>query len=555
MFDPKKIKADQHAMETARNGVEQYMRESAQLFLPRHSQFDAAAWPGHTRGPQNDIRIFDPHAQQAVEQGVALFEGYVMPRGQIWQRWQLPDEDLMKIQHVRAWVEDKNRLLFKFRNDPGSGFTGQTHESIASLLVLGMQAMWPDIRRDRQGKALGLGYKSDFVGQIYVKTDAMGLVSTVHYKFTLTAEQAQGFFGDDAPGVVKKAMRDQRGDSEFAFIHRCLPNQQFDPSKIDWRGKPWAGCYYCCEGEEVFRKGGYRAIPRIVSRYITAPNEDYGRCPAFVVTPAVKATQQMVQDLMLASEMGAMPPMGASSDMLDQTIKYAAQEVTYGAIDHRGNRRIQPLYEGADMSASFTLLERMQTLIDRAFFVDMLQIRQDMKSHVTDSQLYQREEEKGILLAPLANQQTEWFSVMLEREIDLMDEMGAFDDMPGEVAEALEAGMSLVGVEYDNGLTRAMDAGAAAGYWRMLEQFGPIFQSDEAAWGMFTEKYPLDKVLDHMGRINGVPASWEASNADRAAASKANREQMGMKELATILPSFAKSAKDLSASVPEAANG
>ncbi|MEC8179641.1 MAG: portal protein, partial [Pseudomonadota bacterium] len=274
-------------------------------------------------------------------------------------------------------------------------------------------------------------------------------------------------------------------------------------------------------------------------------------CPAFSVLPAVRGAQQLIRDMILASELNAMPPLGAHTDMMDETVKYAAHQITYGAIDHRGNRKIIPLVEPSDMSGSMAILERLQGLIDRAFFVDMLQIRQDLKSHVTDSQLYQREEEKGILLSPLANQETEWLSVMLDREIDLMDEMGLLDDMPGEVAEALEGGMDLLDVTYDNGLSRAQEAGAAAGYFRMLEQFAPVFQGDQTgeAWGKFTQKYPLEKVLDHMGRINGVPASWEADEDERAEAEAAALHRSKTQDLITALPAIGKSAKDLSQAV------
>ena len=553
MWDAKEIEADQAAMEEAREPFEGMMRDAAIWFLPGHQQFDAMRWTGQHRGPDMDVRIFDPHAQQSVEQAISVFEGYVMPRGQVWQRWQLPDPDLMKLRHVREWVEAKNLRLFGLRNDPKSGFTSQAHQSIASLLVMGMQSTWPDIRRDVLGNPAGISYHSDFIGQVYVKTDDQGLVSTIHYAFTMTAEKAAAKWGDDAPEPVKKAMRDKQKGATIRFLHVVRPNWQFDPDRLDERGKPWAGCFYCRDNREVFKTGGYRAIPRIGSRYTTAPNEDYGRCPAFTVLPAVRASQQMVQDMILASELNAMPPLGAHSDMMDETIRYAAHQVTYGAIDHRGNRKLIPLIECSDMTGSMALLERLQTLIDRAFFVDMLQIRQDLKSHVTDSQLYQREEEKGILLAPLANQETEWFSVMLDREIDLMDELGEFDDMPGEVAEALEGGMKLMEVSYDNGLSRAQEAGAAAGYFRLLEQFAPIFQKEQGSWQAFTQKYPLEKVLDHLGRINGVPASWEATDEERQARADADAQAAGMNELITALPAIGKTAKDLSDAVPAGA--
>lgn len=555
VWDAKQIEADQAAMEQARQPFDDYMREAAIWFLPRHQQFEAMKWGAVNipRGPSQDERIFDPHAQQSMEQSVAVVEGYLIPRGQIWQRWQLPDDELMKLRHVREWVEAKNRLLFQLRNDPKSGFTGNTHESIASLLAMGMQSTWPSIRRDITGRNVGLSYQSEFVGQVYVKTNHQGLVDTVHFAMGLTARKCEQEFGEEAPETAQRAMRDNRPDEIVSIIHAIKPNTAFDPERIDWRGKPWAGCYYERGKQQVFKVGGYRRMPRIVSRYVTAPNEDYGRAPVFHVLPAVRACQQMVQDLILASELAAMPPLAAHSDMLDETIRYAAHEVTYGAIDHRGNRRLVPLYESSDMQGSFTLLDRMQKLIDRALFTDMLQIRQELKSHVTDAQLYQREEEKGILMAPLANQETEWLSPMLDREIDLMDEMDLFADMPGEVGEAIDAGMDPFVPSYDNGLTRAMDAGAAAGYFRLLEQLSPVMQIDQSALEEFKAKYPFSKVLDNLGRINAVPASWEADDTERAATQNAAQQEKMLEQILQAGPAIGKTARDLGAAVPAGA--
>ncbi len=549
MFDAQTIIRDQEEMAQERRSFETMMQECAELLLPRQSNFHnlSSQWQGQTL----QTRIFDEYAQQALEQGVSLFEGYVMPRGQIWQMWELDDDWLMSQQTVRAWVDEKNRLLFALRNDPRSGFTGQVHESIASLFCFGMQSMWPDIRYDVARQPVGLSYKSEFIGQIYVREDANGLIDTVHHQFSLRARQAEQKWGDRSPEAVKKAMRDRQPEKEIGFIHVIRPNRQFVPGRLDAAGMPWAGCFLCREGQaEIFEQGGYRVMPRIVSRFINAPNESYGRCPAFTILPAVRATQQMMVDIMVASELSARPPLAAHSDMMDQMIGYASGEVSYGAIDSRGQLMLRPLIEaGGDISPAINMLDKLHGHIDRAFFVDMLQIRNELKSHVTDSQLYQREEEKGILLGPFANQETEWLSPMQERELDLMDQLGMLDDMPGVVREAMEDGIGMR-TRYDNGLTRAQEAGAAAGYFRMREQYAGVAQNDPEAWAAFNRKYPPDKILDKLGRINGVPASWEATDDERQAAEDRDQQRQQMSDALAALGPVSNAAKALGSMVP-----
>jgi hypothetical protein len=548
MFDAQKIIRDQEEMAQERRPFETMMQECAELLLPRQSNFQnlGSMWQGRNL----TTPIFDEYAQQALEQGVSLFEGYVMPRGQIWQRFELDDDDLMKNQRNRAWVDLKNSQLFALRNDPRSGFAGQVHESIASLFAFGMQSMWPDIRRDLTGRTIGLSYKSEFIGQIYVREDANGLIDTVHHAFTMKARQAAGKWGTAAPEAVQKAIRDNQLEADIQFIHVIAPNRQFEPGRLDAAGMPWAGAYVCrTNGQELFAQGGYRVMPRIVSRFINAPNESYGRCPAFTILPTVRATQQMMVDIMVASELSARPPMLAHSDLQDQMARYAAGEFTYGGIDSRGQRMIAPMVEGADLQPAMAMLDKLHGHIDRAFFVDMLQIRNELKSHVTDSQLYQRDEEKGILLGPFANQETEWLSPMQEREIDLMDELGLLDDMPEEIAEAMADGVGLKTV-YDNGLSRAQEAGAAAGYFRMREQYAGVAANDPEAWAAFNEKYPPAKVLDKLGRINGVPASWEATDEERKAAEDARAQRQSIADTLALAESASGTAKNLSAMVP-----
>ena len=123
---------------------------------------------------------------------------------------------------------------------------------------------------------------------------------------------------------------------------------------------------------------------------------------------------------------------------------------------------------------------------------------------------------------------------MQEREIDLMDQLSLLDDMPGEVEEAVGAGVGL-NTLYDNGLTRAQEAGAAAGYFRMREQFAGVAQNDPEAWAAFNRKYPPDKILDKLGRINGVPASWEATDEEREAAEQAEAERQSAQDMLSML--------------------
>lgn len=540
MYDADTILRRQGVMEASRGTFESLWQDVAEHLLPRQADF-----LGHnlTQGSRRTGRIFDEYAMLALDRGIAAFEGYVMPRGARWQNFEPRDEELLKSQRVRAWYERKTSQLFALRGAPQSGFATQTHESVASLLSFGFQGMWPDLLRDPLGRPLGLFYRSEHIGGLYVMENAWGRIDIIHRKFHLTARQALQKWPKSAPECAVRADRDQKPDEKHCYLHVLEPNREFDPSRIDAKGKPIASCYVSTADKQVFDQGGYRSMPLIASRFDKSPMEDYGRSPGITVLPAVKAAQRIQRDVVTAAEFMARPTLGAHDDMQDQVIEYAPGGITYGAVDHRGNRLVQPLFDGADITPALRLQERTERLIDRAFYADLFLVNQELKSHVSATDILERTQEKGVLLSPLARQETEWFSPMAEREVDLMAEMGLLDDMPPEVREA----GGLYQIRYENPLARAMKAEQAGGFYQLLQGVTPLIQGSPEKLQEFFRLYPFEKVVKGLAYIHAVPASWEATTEERAAAEQADAAAANARQLLEAAPIVGQVAKDLSA--------
>ncbi|NIJ34331.1 hypothetical protein FHS98_002718 [Sphingomonas oligoaromativorans] len=529
----------QSVMEAERSNFEAQWQDVATYLLPRQADFLGDSF---AQGARRTGRIFDEAGLQSLNDGIAVFEGYVMPRGARWQNLEARDPELMKKRSVREWYERKTGQLFALRSDPQSGFDTQCHESIASLMGFGNQAMTPSIRRDLRGRIAGIGYRSEHLGGIFILENAWGRPDVVHRKFKLEARQALQEFGDKAPECVLKAMKDKREHEKHWYLQAIEPNRRFEPGRLDHAGKPVASAYIAVQDKQLIEVGGYRSMPTIASRFEKSPMETYGRGPGMDVLPAVKAAQRMMQDLVTAVEFLARPPLGAHDDMLDQTIRYSPHGVTYGAIDRQGNKLIQPLLDGANIAPALQLQERTREVIRRAFYGDMLRIRQEQKTHLIEADVMEQLQEKGVLLAPLGRQETEWLSPMGEREIDLMWEMGMLSDMPPEVQEA----GGLYQMRYDNPLARAQKAEQAAGFFRTLQGVTPLIQAKPQLIDAFLARFPFDGVLNGLAYINGVPASWEADDDQRTQATAAAGESANAQQLLAAAPVIAKTAKELS---------
>jgi hypothetical protein len=538
------ILREQGAMETERSAYEAEWRDVAALLLPREAGLlSGTALSGFNSRPQLE-RIFDETARQSLQHGCEVFEGEVIPQGGVWQKFRARDDELMKIRRCALWYEALGTRLFALRNSPYSGFALQTHQSVKSLLGFGNQGMWVDKLRDARGMPVGLSYQSEHVGQLYVREDAQGRVVRTHRKFSLTAQQASDKWGEAAPECVRKAMAgpNPSPNSTHEYLHVLRPNRAYEPERIDVAGKRIAACYLSIADRQVFAEGGYRTMRLTYSRYEKVQTQPYGSGPFMDVLPSVRACQAMMRDLITAIEFMAKPALGAHDDMLDQILMYSPGGVTYGAIDGRGQKLIQQLWDNPDIAPALQLLKDTRDIIKRAGFEDLYIARQELKSHISAAEQILRDQQRGMLLGPFKRQEVEWFTPQGDVELDLMAEMGMLDDMPPEVVEA----GGLFQTDYDNPLTRARDAGEAGGFYQMLNGVTPLMQLDPGhTVPEFFKVYPFPRIVENLGRVHGVPVGWSASDEERAAADEEARAQAEGASLLDVGERSAAIAKDL----------
>jgi hypothetical protein len=162
----------------------------------------------------------------------------------------------------------------------------------------------------------------------------------------------------------------------------------------------------------------------------------------------------------------------------------------------------------------------------------------------------QREQEKGVLLAPLKRQEHEWFTIQADREIDLMEQMGMLDDMPPELAEA----GGKFQIVYENPLARARKAEQAGGFYQLLNGIAPLLQLDPEKGKELFRVYPFDKVLAGLGKIHAVPVEWEATEDQQKAFDEDVRALADKASLLEIGQAGAGIAKDLAQAEAMGAN-
>lgn len=514
--------------------------EVSDLILPRQSDF----FSQKSEGAQRANQIFDPYGTQALDDGVSVFVSQVMPQG--FQRIVAQEPELMKLRHVANWFEQKTERLNFYRNEHRSGFSHECAESAASLLAFGNQGMSVDLRWDDATRLpVGLKYHSEHIGSLTIDESWQGTICRTHRKFQWTAKQAYGRWKDKlqvAAKVYQAAMDTKKEGQKFEFIHVIMPNAAYDSRRDDAMGKPFISGYYSVEDKALIETGGYGSQRLTYSRLNKSPSEKYGRGRGVDVLPALAALQQINVDLMAGAELSAMPTLGAHEDMLDQQVIYGAREMIYGAVDSRGKPMIQKLFDVGDLNPALMIQQQLYAIIDKAFFRDQLMANKDMKSHVTDTQIYERMQEKGVLLQPLARQMSEWFSPMNDAEFECMAMLGDFDDMPGEVEES----GGLKAILYDNPLTRSQKAEQVGGLFQLADKVAALAPFDPSAVKSFSQLLPSAKWIPHVADVLAVPSQLFATDAELAEAQAAEEQEKQIQQVVESMPGLAKAANDLS---------
>jgi hypothetical protein len=292
----------EHEQMVSTRGIwEQHWREIAERVLPRNNWFQAT---DKVEGEKRTEKVFDATAGLALDRFTAAMESMLTPRTQRWHKLKARQHELQDNKEVQAYLDEVTNILFQVRYSPKANFASQVHETYVSLGAFGSGAL---LIEDIMG--YGIRYKSIHLSEIYFCENYAGVIDKVHRKFEMTARQAAQKFGvDKIPEKIRTAL-EKSPEQKFEFIHCVHPNEDYMPSKMDFRGMKFASYYLSMDGNQIVSRGGFRTFPYAISRYVTGPKEVYGRSPAMTVLPDIKMINEMSKTVMRAAHKIVDPPL------------------------------------------------------------------------------------------------------------------------------------------------------------------------------------------------------------------------------------------------------
>ena len=483
----------------------------------------------NTPGIKKTHQQIDSTGQLALSRFGAVCESLLTPSNSIYQHLKASDPYVMKDRDTTAWFEETTRLLFYYRNQPEANFSSQNQANFISLGAFGNHGMMIDELDDFD--VTGTRYCSIPLGELFWRENHQGRVDSFARWMRFTARQAEQKWPGQLPPNMRGALH-QNSEQKFNFWHFVEPRNDYDPQRLDARGKRWRSVYVSVEGKCLMFKqgadieGGYRTFPIAPGRYEQAPGESYGRGWAMAVLPSLKTLNAQKAVFLKQGHAAADPVLITGDDGIIGSRRPGA--VNPGLVNSDGKPMVHTLPTG-DIQISKEMMGEERSLINDAALVTLFQILVKSPT-MSATEVIERANEKGILLAPTMGKQQLYIGQMTHRELDVLAHLRLLPPMPPRLKEAKGA----YHIVYDNPLSRLAKAQESAGFLRTIESVKELIavSGDQS----LTDPFDFQTAIPAMAEQNAVPSSWMASKKDMAKKAKSRAQAQAQQQKLDSLP-------------------
>lgn len=299
------------------------------------------------------------------------------------------------------------------------------------------------------------------------------------------------------------------------------------------------GSYWLDEGRDrIIQNSGFRTFPFAIGRFYVGTGDAYGGSPACDAMPDTRMANEMAKTNIRGAQKLVDPPLLASEDGVLEGFDLRSGSLNWGGLDENGNEMVKPLLTGKQAQIGIEFAQDTRQTINQWFYVTLFQILVD-SGDMTATEVLQRAQEKGVLLAPtLGRTQSELLGPLIERELDILAEAAQLPEMPREL---INAGAN-VEIEYDSPLNKAMRAGESAATLQWLQQLSVVAQFDPR-----TMKAPNGlRIARMLADAGGVPVEAMNTDEELQAQEAAEAQAMQVQQALAAAPVAAGAIKDLS---------
>lgn len=418
----KELKDEAQSWEPAYKDIKTYV-------APTRGFFDEQPNRGKTIDHKMLIDSHPTWAMKVLASGMT--SGLTSP-SRPWFRLGLPDQKLMKLKHVKEYLEEvQNALMSAFSRSNFYGVLNSAYEELASFGTASFA-----IEEDFQDSIRG---KNFTCGEYRIGLDENGRANQFAREMWATVGQVVNEYGiENVTNSTAMAYKDKRLNQWVKVYHLITPNNFRDVNKKDNLNMPFASFYW----EEGHRKGeylktsGYEEFPIICPRWsVTTTSDVYGKSPAWEALGDIKMLQKLQRKKFEALDKLIDPPVQVDSNIDSVTVNTlpgGVSRVSSGSP----NGGVRPAYQiNPDLQSIEFSINSTKEAISKFFFTDMfLAMLNDGRSGITATEVMEIHSEKLLMLGPILERiENEMLDPAIDRTFSILQRNGELPEAPPEL--------------------------------------------------------------------------------------------------------------------------
>ncbi|MEG3619608.1 portal protein [Magnetovibrio sp. PR-2] len=245
---------------------------------------------------QDRTQIYDGTATSSVNNLATNIESNLLPQNVMWGELALREA-------TTSTLEKRNRLMKAnaviHEHFKDSNFYLATYESILDCVITGTGCI--AIREDDEG----ISYEAIPIGELYILSNARGVINTVFRTHELTAEQIAEHYSN-IPSYVQEAVK-ETPQKKYSVIESAITNNRITEYGV-WLTTSTEGNYMgITKGGEwhklVYQKQKHN--PFIVYRWTRMPGTVWGDSQVKQALPHIVTANEIMKDVLIATEYAA----------------------------------------------------------------------------------------------------------------------------------------------------------------------------------------------------------------------------------------------------------
>ena len=532
-------------------------------------------------GQQTGQEVFDDTAMLARNMLVDGMTGYLCSRNQPWFGLEIPGKfNFPRTSRMRAlsgqrvdaypqvqkWLQDCQIVMYSAFNR--SNFYDVNPEFISDGATCG--TAYFQIEEDIQNSSIVFTvphYRECFIAQ-----NQFGKVDTIYRVYKMTLRQLEEKFGME---VMVKADRNFKRDyesnlySERDVLHAIYPRRDFNPGRIDAKGKKWESVWVYRQGGKILSadgskstgddgisllsEGGYDSMPIVTWRWRKNDDEVYGRGPGHDAFISIAQLNQMARTNLVTAQRAAEPPLVAYSDMRG-AIQRGPNGITYmeanrGDIRTRMPQRLDTGVQSLPFNIEYQ--DRVAKIVNQHFHTDVFMMMSQLANAGKSERMVQEQvmelqgEKAAILGTRVGNLQSEAFDPIINRVYSIEAEAGRIPTPPDILLESIHGPVE---VQYLGPLAQAQTRLTKV---RSIQSFLGLVQQVAQFDPSVAHIVNTGQTVRVLGDAVSVPVECIYDDKTYKAILDQLNKQASQEQNAEVIPKMAKAAASL-AKAPEA---